>query len=70
MECSRCGGLLVSVILEHHESTLSPCLALRCITCGNVCDALIAHHRSASVRPTFRQHDSASCECRSEQAGD
>ena len=51
MSCSRCGGLMVSVLLEDRESTFIPCEGLQCVNCGDILDDLIAEHRAASVRP-------------------
>ncbi len=65
MGCSRCGGLMVSVVLEDRESTFGQCAGLRCVSCGDVFDALIAQHRAASVRPHLN-NDSVSSDYRYE----
>lgn len=52
--CSRCGGLMLSVMLEDRESTFMPCAGLQCVNCGDIVDALITQHRAASVRPHLK----------------
>lgn len=58
MACLRCGGLMESVLLEDRESTYCKCPGLRCLSCGDILDDLIAQHRAASVKPYFKK-DSA-----------
>ncbi len=65
MGCSRCGGMMVSVLLEDRESTFCQCTGLRCVSCGDIFDALIAQHRAASVRPHLK-NDSGSSDYRCE----
>jgi bacterioferritin-associated ferredoxin len=54
MECSRCGGLMVEVMLEDRESTFLPCVGIQCVSCGDIVDEVIAQHRVASVKPPLR----------------
>lgn len=55
MACSRCGGLMVSVLLEDRESTYCQCPGLKCVSCGDVFDELIAQHRAASARTHVKE---------------
>lgn len=57
MACSRCGGLMVSVLLEDRESTYCQCPGLRCVSCGEIFDELIAQHRAASVRTHVQEEE-------------
>jgi len=55
MKCTRCCGLMVTDdLLDLQESYLPMWMrALRCITCGNIEDPLIHHHRAVrQTRPT------------------
>lgn len=47
MKCTRCCGLMVADnLLDLQESYLPMWMrALRCVTCGNIEDPLIQHHR-------------------------
>jgi hypothetical protein len=54
MSCPRCTGLMVSVTLEDRESTYVKYPALKCVTCGNVVDPLIARHR-LDGQPVYRR---------------
>ncbi len=48
MKCARCCGLMVAdELLDLQESYLPMWMrALRCVTCGNIEDPLIRHHRA------------------------
>jgi hypothetical protein len=48
MKCTRCCGLMVADnLLDLQESYLPMWMrALRCVTCGNIEDPLIHHHRA------------------------
>ncbi len=47
MKCTRCCGLMiVDHLLDMQESYLPMWMrALRCVTCGNIVDPVIQHHR-------------------------
>lgn len=47
MTCTRCSGLMVVVhLLDMQESSIPMWMrGLRCMTCGNIEDPLIHHHR-------------------------
>jgi hypothetical protein len=47
MKCARCSGLMVAdQLLDVQESYLPMWVrGLRCVTCGNIEDPLIHHHR-------------------------
>jgi hypothetical protein len=46
---------MVSVVLEDQESTFGPSEGLRCLTCGDIMDALISKNRAASVRHDLKK---------------
>jgi hypothetical protein len=46
--CSRCGGILLSDVLDDLGT---PVRAWHCVVCGNWTDALILHHQTATVLP-------------------
>ena len=50
MNCPRCHGLMVSVMLEDAEGTIAkePVIACRCLLCGEVLDPTIAENRRHS----------------------
>ncbi len=48
---------MVSVLLEDRESTYCQCPGLRCLSCGDVFDELIAQHRAASVRTPVQEEE-------------
>ncbi len=54
MTCTRCRGLMVvDHLLDMQESSMPMWMrGLRCVTCGNIEDPLIHHHRM--VRRTRR----------------
>jgi hypothetical protein len=54
MSCPRCAGLMITVTLEDRESTYVKYPALKCVTCGNVVDPLIARHR-LDGQPVYRK---------------
>ncbi len=47
MTCTRCSGLMVvDHLLDMQESSIPMWMrGLRCVTCGNIEDPLIHHHR-------------------------
>ncbi len=47
MKCARCSGLMVTDhLLDMQESYVPMWMrGLRCVTCGNIEDPLIHHHR-------------------------
>lgn len=47
MKCARCSGLMIADhLLDLNESYLPMWMqAMRCVTCGNIVDPLIHHHR-------------------------
>ncbi len=47
MKCARCSGLMVTDhLLDMRESYMPMWMrGLRCVTCGNIEDPLIHHHR-------------------------
>ncbi|NJN69353.1 MAG: hypothetical protein HC801_02955 [Nitrospira sp.] len=47
MKCTRCSGLMVTDhLLDMQESYVPMWMrGLRCVTCGNIEDPLIHHHR-------------------------
>jgi hypothetical protein len=45
MCCPRCAGLMIPVGLIDWEGTYLPCPAYKCVSCGNVVDAVIAKHQ-------------------------
>lgn len=49
MRCTRCRGLMVvDHLLDMQESSIPMWMrGLRCVTCGNIEDPLIHHHRMA-----------------------
>ena len=48
MTCTRCSGLMVvDHLLDMQESFVPMWMrGLRCVTCGNIVDPLIHHHRA------------------------
>jgi hypothetical protein len=46
--CSRCGGILLSDVLDELGTPLH---AWHCVVCGNWIDALILHHQTVTVLP-------------------
>ena len=44
MTCSRCAGLMVSVGLIDWDNTYMTYPAHKCVSCGHITDAVIAHH--------------------------
>ena len=48
MRCTKCSGLMiVDHLLDMQESYLPMWMqALRCVTCGNIVDPVIHHHRT------------------------
>jgi len=47
MECARCDGLMVTdSLLDIQESSIPMWMkGWRCVSCGNIVDPLIQHHR-------------------------
>ena len=48
MSCGRCGGLLLAYDFLEADS---PCQASRCLSCGDVVDAVILEHRAFPPQP-------------------
>jgi len=57
MECARCHGLMVvDNLVDIRESFLPMWMrGMRCVACGNVVDALIAHNRMRQQTETARE---------------
>jgi hypothetical protein len=47
MSCPRCAGLMVPVGLIDWDSMCTSCPAYRCLSCGNVIDAVMAQHQQS-----------------------
>jgi hypothetical protein len=58
MTCTRCSGLMVEDhLLDMKESYVPMWMrGLRCVTCGNVEDPLIHHHRMIQHTRNARHH--------------
>jgi len=44
MSCPRCAGLMIGIALIDWEGTYLHYPAQKCVSCGNVMDAVIAQH--------------------------
>ncbi len=56
MNCPRCHGLMVSVMLEDAKGTIAkdPVIAFRCVLCGEILDPTIAENRRLPRKPLPR----------------